>query len=110
MSQAVWKAIADTVCTRIADGTYPPRSRIPTYRQMADEHFCSLTPVRVAYAQLRRAGVLDGHGGRGVFVAACPLLEVAVVPLPLQIAGMLGELTALRERVAQLEGLLAGPR
>jgi len=54
---------------RIARGTYPRGSRIPTARELAEEFDVSTRTVTVAVAALRETGELVGVRGRGVFVA-----------------------------------------
>jgi GntR family transcriptional regulator len=92
-----WRKITDLVCARILDGTYPLGSPIPTYRQMAAEQGVSLTPVRVAYSHLQRAGILTGQRGRAVRVTAIPSPGLVTEP-------------ALREQVAELRRDLAEVR
>jgi GntR family transcriptional regulator len=58
--------IATTVRERIADGTYPPGSRLPSMHLLAGEHRCSVQPVAHVYALLRQEGLISSgsrHGG-----------------------------------------------
>ncbi|WP_352230191.1 GntR family transcriptional regulator [Streptomyces sp. NBRC 14336] len=32
-----WRQVAEVIRQRIADGTYPPRSRVPSVMQLVDE-------------------------------------------------------------------------
>jgi GntR family transcriptional regulator len=53
---------------RIASGDYPPGSKLPTARELADEFDISARTVTDALAILRESGEVIGVRGRGVFV------------------------------------------
>lgn len=53
---------------RIGDGTYPPGSKLPTARELANEFGISARTVTDALAVLRESGEVIGVRGRGVFV------------------------------------------
>lgn len=53
---------------RIGDGTYPPGSKLPTARELADEFDISARTVTDALRTLRESGEVIGVRGRGVFV------------------------------------------
>ncbi|GLW64734.1 hypothetical protein Arub01_29780 [Actinomadura rubrobrunea] len=53
---------------RIASGEYPPGSKLPTARELAEEFGISSRTVTDAFAILREAGEVVGVRGRGVFV------------------------------------------
>lgn len=54
---------------RIASGEYPPGSKLPTARELAEECDTSARTVTDAYRILRESGEVIGVRGRGVFVA-----------------------------------------
>jgi GntR family transcriptional regulator len=53
---------------RIASGDYPPGTKLPTARELADEFDISARTVTDALAVLRASGEVIGVRGRGVFV------------------------------------------
>jgi DNA-binding GntR family transcriptional regulator len=57
---------------RIADGVYPPLTRIPSERQLTREFGLSTITVRRAVRDLVVEGLLRGRQGLGVFVARAP--------------------------------------
>ncbi len=54
---------------RIADGTYPSGSQLPSGAQLRAEFGVSQIVVRVALARLKERGVVVTEFGRGVYVA-----------------------------------------
>lgn len=57
---------------RIISGEYPVGSRIPSTTELVEESEASRPVVRRAIDQLKAEGILEGHQGKGVFVAAVP--------------------------------------
>jgi hypothetical protein len=65
--------ILSVLRNRIADGTYPPGSYLPTQRDLAAEHGMSVTPVQSACWQLENDGMLSpADRGRYTIEAAAP--------------------------------------
>ncbi|QKW33123.1 winged helix-turn-helix transcriptional regulator [Actinomadura sp. NAK00032] len=64
--------ITTLISRRIADGTYPVGSKIPTTRQLSQECDVSERTVAEAVKTLREDGVLRGIAGRGVYVLRKP--------------------------------------
>jgi DNA-binding GntR family transcriptional regulator len=58
---------------RIISGKYPLGSQIPSTTELVAETGRSRPVVRQAIAQLQAEGILEGHQGKGVFVAAMPV-------------------------------------
>lgn len=54
---------------RIGRGEYPPGTKIPSGRELADHYDVSTATISRAVAALRERGVLVGRPGRGVYVA-----------------------------------------
>ncbi|HEX5543182.1 MAG TPA: winged helix-turn-helix domain-containing protein [Micromonospora sp.] len=61
--------LIDDLVKQIEQGTYPPGSKIPSGRELADHYNVSMSTISRAVAVLRKRGVLIGRPGRGVFVA-----------------------------------------
>lgn len=61
--------------TRIARGTYPPGSRLPSLSELTKEFGVSAITVRRALRDLTYEGLVIGHQGRGVFVKTQPRIH-----------------------------------
>ena len=66
--EPLWKQLATVIQARIDDGTYPPRTAIPSIRLISEEFELSDVTVKKALADLKQRGVLIGTPGRGTFV------------------------------------------
>lgn len=60
--------IARDITARIATGEYPPGSRLPSYAELAALYSVSVATAQRVYIQLKAAGTVEGHPGRGHFV------------------------------------------
>jgi GntR family transcriptional regulator len=60
--------VIDATRARIADGTYPPGSALPTKRAIATEFVVSLGTVNEALLVLKAEGLVKGRQGVAVFV------------------------------------------
>lgn len=69
---ARWKQVADIIRGRIADGTYPPRSRIPSVVEMLEEFGISTSTGQKVHRALRAEGLTHTEPGIGTFVARLP--------------------------------------
>lgn len=65
------RIVADII-EKIANGTYPPRSRLPSDRDLAAHYDCSLTPVKYAMDELSIRGYVVRQQGKPSVVAAQP--------------------------------------
>ncbi|MFI9463789.1 GntR family transcriptional regulator [Streptomyces xiamenensis] len=59
-----YEDLAATLRRRIADGTYPAGSDLPTVQQMSSEHGVTISTVQAAMQTLRRDGLVDSGQGR----------------------------------------------
>ena len=62
--------VADEIRQRIVVGKLAPGDKLPTERELCDEHQVSRVVVREAIARLRHEGLVASHQGKGVFVAS----------------------------------------
>jgi DNA-binding GntR family transcriptional regulator len=86
--------LADALRRAVAKGTYPPGSRIPSVRTLAEEYAVASATAAKALDVLKREGVLAGRTGYGTFVRDTPAVA----------AGSIQEqLDDLRQRVEVLE-------
>lgn len=67
-----WDVIADDIRAKIGSGEYPVGGAIPSTTQLSDRYGVSKSPVRQAVDYLRGEGLLQGHPGKAVYVAAAP--------------------------------------
>ena len=88
--------VADDLRSRIASGDLPVGSAIPSTAKLCQGYGVSITVVRAAVAQLREAGLVVGHAGKGVFVSATPAdiseRTVSVDELARQVGALRAEL------------------
>lgn len=68
-----YQQIVEDLTARIADGTYPIKEPIPSTNELVKQYApTSTTSVRAAIRELQIKGLLQGQGGKGVFVARMP--------------------------------------
>lgn len=67
--------------TRIRDGRYKPRQRLPGLREVAEATGVNVNTVRTVYQRLEQEGLIDSHQGSGTFVAASPPHASAVASI-----------------------------
>ena len=67
--EPLYAQLADELRRRIQDGTYPPRTAVPSISRLAAEFGLSDPTVKKAITALKREGLLTGTPGRGTFVA-----------------------------------------
>ena len=61
--------IADDLRRKIQTGKLAPGERLPTQPKLADEYGVSIQPVKMALFVLQSEGLVEGHQGKGVYVA-----------------------------------------
>lgn len=69
---ARWKQVAAVIRGRMADGTYPPRTRIPSVVEMTEEFGISTSTSQRVLKELRAEGLTHTELGVGTFVKATP--------------------------------------
>ncbi len=68
----VWKSIALSLTSDIAEGRYDTGDRLPTEAQLAAQHGVNRHTVRRALSDMAEQGLVHPRRGAGVFVAARP--------------------------------------
>lgn len=68
----IWRSIADTLQSEIAQGLYFPGAKLPTEAELALRFGVNRHTVRHALAALAEAGLVLSRRGSGVFVASQP--------------------------------------
>ncbi|MEV8632564.1 GntR family transcriptional regulator [Streptosporangium sp. NPDC051023] len=59
----LYRQLADELRARIADGTYPPGSRLPSESELAERHGASRGTVRQAFTVLATDGLISSRKG-----------------------------------------------
>lgn len=68
----IWKSIAATLTSEIADGQYAPGDKLPTEASLATRFGVNRHTVRHALAAMADDGLVHARRGAGVFVAQTP--------------------------------------
>jgi DNA-binding transcriptional regulator YhcF (GntR family) len=74
-TRPVWRQVAAIVAGRIADGTYPARSKLPSVVELSAEFEIASSTVQKVYKALQEQGLARGEVGIGTFVADEPPAE-----------------------------------
>ncbi|MET8256200.1 winged helix-turn-helix domain-containing protein [Micromonospora sp. NPDC005205] len=61
--------IAQDIRDKIASGEYVPGDKLPSLREMTAHYGVSAEPVRSALLILQAEGLIEGHQGKGTYVA-----------------------------------------
>jgi hypothetical protein len=64
-----YKAIAEALATDLRNGKLKAGDRLPTHRDLAYRLGVTVGTITRAYAEAQRRGLLEGHVGRGSFLA-----------------------------------------
>ncbi|MHC6530150.1 aminotransferase-like domain-containing protein [Vibrio proteolyticus] len=75
MPKARYKQIVDTLAADIHARKLHPGYRLPTHRQLANQHGMALATASRVYAELESMGLISSETGRGTFVR-----EIALPP------------------------------
>ncbi|GAB4444381.1 MAG: PLP-dependent aminotransferase family protein [Chloroflexi bacterium OHK40] len=104
--EPLYRQLATSVQQRIRSGALPPRTRLPTVRQLAQQLGVTRLTVHSAYAELQAGGWIEATVGRGTFVAE--RIEQLVLPPEAQLSGDVTPAGVMADllRMSQLPGLL----
>ncbi|MBB5116793.1 winged helix-turn-helix domain-containing protein [Streptomyces eurocidicus] len=64
-----WRQVAEVIRERIKDGTYPPRSRVPSVVQLTEEFGIAAMTAHKVHRALREEGRIYTEPGLGSFVS-----------------------------------------
>ncbi|MFE6163057.1 GntR family transcriptional regulator [Streptomyces sp. NPDC056486] len=67
-----WRQVAEVIRRRIADGTYPPRTRVPSVVQITSEFGIATATAQKVLQAMRAEGLTYTEPGLGSFVARQP--------------------------------------
>jgi GntR family transcriptional regulator len=71
-TRPVWRQIAAVIETRIADGTYPVGSRVPSVVELSAEFGVAASTAQKVMAHLKMEGHVRTEVGLGTFVSRLP--------------------------------------
>jgi DNA-binding GntR family transcriptional regulator len=66
--EPVYQQLARLLRDRITDGTYPPRTALPSAKTLSQEHGIAVGTVMHAFDVLRAEGLIVNVPGRGMWV------------------------------------------
>ncbi|MFC3022874.1 PLP-dependent aminotransferase family protein [Vibrio zhugei] len=78
MSNSKFIHIAEVIEQKIETGQFPPNSKLPTHRLLAEELETTPATVAKAYKRLHEKGLLESFIGRGTFVRGHSELDQAI--------------------------------
>ncbi|WP_413757669.1 GntR family transcriptional regulator [Streptomyces sp. MMBL 11-3] len=64
-----WRQVAAVIRSRIEDGTYPPRNRVPSVQQIVEEFGIATATAQKVNVGLKKEGLLYTEPGMGSFVS-----------------------------------------
>ncbi|MDT0453900.1 GntR family transcriptional regulator [Streptomyces hesseae] len=64
-----WRQVAEVIRQRIKDGTYPPRTRVPSVLQLTEEFGIASMTAHKVHRALRAEGLIYTEPGMGSFVS-----------------------------------------
>ncbi|MEU1813804.1 winged helix-turn-helix domain-containing protein [Streptomyces roseifaciens] len=67
-----WRQVAEVIRQRIKDGTYVPRSRVPSVVQLTEEFGIASVTAQKVHRALRAEGLIYTEPGMGSFVSQQP--------------------------------------
>lgn len=68
-TRPIWRQVAELIAARIADGTYPVGSRVPSVVELSTEFSIATSTAQKALAHLKAEGLIRAEVGLGSFVA-----------------------------------------
>ncbi|MCK8438073.1 winged helix-turn-helix transcriptional regulator [Streptomyces sp. D2-8] len=71
-TRPVWRQVAAVIADRIADGSYPVGSRVPSVVELSTEFGIAASTAQKALTHLKAEGLVRAEVGLGSFVAERP--------------------------------------
>jgi DNA-binding FadR family transcriptional regulator len=102
------RRLAEAIRSGIAAGAYPPGARLPSYRQLRDEHHVALNTAQAAIRLLAADGLVEIRPAAGAFVRGDagpgqrPSLRAELTDLQAALRRSRQDLAAAEEAVAGL--------
>jgi len=67
-TRPIWRQVAAVITDRIADGTYPAGSKVPSVVELSAEFEIASSTVQKVFAHLKAEGLIRTEVGLGSFV------------------------------------------
>ncbi|MEO3768942.1 winged helix-turn-helix domain-containing protein [Micromonospora sp. B9E7] len=64
-----YRRIANEITEKINSGELAPGEKLPSIRELADQHKVHISTINRVMTILKDRGVVEGHPGKGVYVA-----------------------------------------
>jgi DNA-binding FadR family transcriptional regulator len=100
------RRLAEAIRSGIAAGAYPPGARLPSYRQLRDEHHVALNTAQAAIRLLAADGLVEIRPAAGAFVrgdaSQRPSLRAELTDLQAALRRSRQDLAAAENAVASL--------
>ena len=61
--------VVESITQLIKSGQLKPGDKLPTYAQLSEEYRVGITTAQAAIRLLRDRGLIEGHQGKGTYVA-----------------------------------------
>lgn len=71
-TRPIWRQVAAVIAARIAEGTYPVGSKVPSVVELSAEFGIASSTAQKALAHLKSEGLIRAEVGLGSFVAEPP--------------------------------------
>ena len=99
------KLLADTLRAQVTSGVYPAGARLPSYRQLREQHAVALNTAQAAIRLLAADGMVEIRPGSGAYVRDEP--GEANRPLRAELAELRAALRRSRQDLAAAEKKVA---
>ncbi|MBD0671624.1 GntR family transcriptional regulator [Streptomyces sp. CBMA156] len=96
-----YQRIVEDVRDQIRLGRLRPDDKLPSTRELANHYKLAPGTVQRALGELRSAGLIYSHQGKGSFVRQAPPSEPSASPEVIKLQTQISALTARLERVEQ---------
>lgn len=100
------RRLASALRAQISGGAYPAGARLPSYRQLRDEHDVALNTAQAAIRLLAADGLVEIRPARGAFVREDG--AAAGRPLRSELTELQAALRRSRQELAAAEDVIAG--
>lgn len=101
------RRLADILRTEIKNGTYPPGTRMPSYRQLRDLHHVAQNTAQTAVRMLAAEGLVDIRPASGAYVRENADTDERS-SLQAELASLQTVLRRSRKQLAEAENAVAG--
>lgn len=98
-----YQRIVNDLRAQILDGRLPPHAQLPSHKELREQYGVAIATVQRALSELRNAGWIYSHQGRGSFVHESPGGSVDASDQTAAIQQLQHQITELSARLERLE-------